>query len=79
MRKMETDTRPNLILENKEKKKVSGMHYLNWNSFGLNSWKWGTLRTIAKRVFEICSIDNFLEEEREYIRIGFYYRSNYSL
>ena len=53
--------------------------YLNWNSFGPNSWKWGTLRTIVTRGFEICSTDTFLEEEIEYIRAVFYHQNNYPL
>ena len=36
MRKMETDTRPNLILENKEKKKVLDMHNI-WIGTHLDS------------------------------------------
>ena len=61
------------------RKKISTNIYLNWNSFGPNSWKWGTLRTVATRAFEICSIDKFLEEEIEYIRAVFYHQNNYPL
>ena len=45
--------------------------YVNWNSFQPNSWKWGTLRTLVTRPFEICSTDTFLEEEIEYFRAVF--------
>ena len=48
--------------------------YLNWNSFGPNSWKWSTLITIVTRAFEICSTDKFLEEEIEYITTVFYHQ-----
>ena len=61
------------------RKKTSTDIYLNWNSFRPNSWKWGTLKTIVTRAFEICSIDNSLEEEIEYIRAAFYHQNNYRL
>ena len=61
------------------RKKTNSNINLNWNSFGPNSWNWGTLRTIANRPFEICSTDNFLEEEIEHIRAVFYHQNNYPL
>ena len=45
----------------------------------LESRKWGTLRTISTRAFEICSTDKFLEEEKEYIKTVFYHQENYPL
>ena len=59
------------------RKKTNTNIYLNWNSFGPNSWKWGTLRTTVTRAFEICSTDKFLEEEVEHIRAVFYHQNNY--
>ena len=59
------------------RKKSNTDVYLNWNSFGLNSWNWGTLKTILTRAFEICSTNKFLEEEIEYIRAVLYYQNNY--
>ena len=61
------------------KKKTSTHIYVNWNSFEPNSWKWGTLRTLVTRPFEICSTDKFLEEEIEYVRAVFYHQNNYPL
>ena len=59
------------------RKKSNTDVYLNWNSFGLNSWNWGTLKTILTRAFEICSTNTFLEEEIEYIRAVLYHQNNY--
>ena len=61
------------------RKKTNSNINLNWNSFGPNSWNCGTLRTIVNRAFEICSTDNFLEEEIEHIRAVFYHQNNYPL
>ena len=60
-------------------KKANTNVCLNWNSFGLNSWIWGTLRTIATRTFKICSTDKFLGEEIKHNRAVFYHQNNYSL
>lgn len=44
-----------------QREKIHTDPYLNWNSFGLRTRKWGTLKIIVKRAFEICPSDNFLE------------------
>ena len=31
--------------------------YINWKSFTLNNWKWGTVKTLVTRAFDICSTD----------------------
>ena len=31
--------------------------YINWKSFALNNWKWGTVKTLVTRAFDICSTD----------------------
>ena len=61
------------------RKKTNTDTYMSWNLLGPNSWKWGTLRTIVTRVFEICSTNKFLEEEKECIRVVFYHRNSYPL
>ena len=45
----------------------------------MNSWKWGIIRTIVARAFEIWSTDKFLEEEIEYVRAVFYHQNIYHL
>ena len=42
--------------------KTNNNIYLKWKSIGTNSWKWGTLRTINTRAFEISSTNKFLQE-----------------
>ena len=61
------------------RKKTNTYIYVNRNSFEPNSWKWGTLRTLVTRPFEICSTDKFLEEEIEYVRAVFYHQNIYPL
>ena len=41
--------------------------YINWKSFSPNNWKWGTLKTLVTRAFDICSTDEYLKEELERI------------
>ena len=31
--------------------------YINWKSFALNNWKWGTVKTLVTKAFDICSTD----------------------
>ena len=53
--------------------------YINWKSFAPNNWKWGTLKTLVTRAFDICSTDEYLKEELENIRKVFHDRNNYLL
>lgn len=53
--------------------------YLNWNSFGPNSWKWVTVRTTFTRKFQICLTNKFLKEGIKYAMVVFYYQINYPL
>ena len=61
------------------RKKTNANIYLNWNSFGPNSWERGTLRANVTKSFEVCSTDKFLEEEIQYIRATFYHQNNYPI
>ena len=47
--------------------------------FGSNNWKYGTLRPIVTRVFEIRSTNKCLEEQIEYIKVLFNHQNNYPL
>ena len=53
--------------------------YINWKSFAPNNWKWGTLKTLVTRAFDICSTGEYLKEELGHIRTVFHYRNNYPL
>ena len=52
---------------------------LNWKSFAPNNWKWGTLKTLVTRSFDICSTDEYLKEELEHIQRFSHHRNNYPL
>ena len=41
--------------------------YLNWESFAPNKWKWGTLKTLTKRAYHVCSSQELLQKELNYI------------
>ena len=53
--------------------------YINWKFFAPNNWKWGTLKNLVTRAFDICSTDEYLKEELEHIRKVFHHRNNYPL
>ena len=50
--------------------------YINWKSFAPNNWKWGTLKTLVARAFDICATDEYLKEELEFIRTVFHHGNN---
>ena len=61
--------RNNSLISTKVYRKNTNMDiYINWKSFALNNWKWGTLKTLVTRAFDICSTDEYLKEELEHIR-----------
>ena len=41
--------------------------YLNWESFAPNKWKWGALKTLTKRAYHVCSSQELLQKELNYI------------
>ena len=53
--------------------------YINWKSFAPNYWKWGTLKTLVIRAFDVCSTEEYLKEELEHMRTVFHHRNNYPL
>ena len=40
--------------------------YINWKWFAPNDWKWGTLKTLVTRAFDIFSTDECLKEDTEF-------------
>ena len=36
--------------------------YLNWVFFAPSKWKWGTLKTLTKRAYDICSNQELLQK-----------------
>ena len=64
--------RKNKIIETTVYRKPTNSDiYLNWNSFSTKSWKQGTLRTIIKLAYVICSIKDFLQKELHHISFVF--------
>ena len=51
--------------------------YLNWNLFSSKSWKRGTLRTIIKRAYAICSTKDLLQKELDNILFVFQNYTNF--
>ena len=41
--------------------------YLHWRSFDPMSWKKGTLRTLIRQAYTVCSNDNLFQEELHHI------------
>ena len=50
--------------------------YLNWNTFAPATWKRGTLKTLAERVYVICSRDHLLERELKHLEKVFHEKNN---
>ena len=51
--------------------------YLNWESFAPDKWKWGTLKTLTKRAYDVCSNQELLQKESNYIEKVFRVNNNY--
>ena len=51
--------------------------YLNWNLFSPKSWKRGTLRTVNKRAYVICSTTDLLRKELDHILFVFRKYNNF--
>ena len=51
--------------------------YLNWKSFSPCSWKRGTLKTITRRAYLVCSTPDYLQEELDHMAYVFEKFNNY--
>ena len=51
--------------------------YLNWNAFALDTWKRGTLKTLAERAYIMCSTNELLQMELKYLEKVFHDTNNY--
>ena len=58
------------------RKFTNNVIYLNWNTFGTDTWKRGTLKTIAEQVY-LCSTEDFLDKELKYLEKVFHENNNY--
>ena len=50
---------------------------MNWESFAPDKWKWEALKTPTKRVYDVCSNQELLEIELNYIENVFRANNNY--
>ena len=44
--------------------------YFNWESFAPNKWKWGTLKTLTKRAYNVCSTQKELNYTEKVFRVS---------
>ena len=51
--------------------------YLNCESFAPDKWKWGTLKTLTKRAYDVFSNQELLQKELNYIEKVFGTNNNY--
>ena len=51
--------------------------YLNWTSHAPNKWKMGTLRTLVRRAYDICSTNEHLQNELSHINKVFHEQNQY--
>ena len=53
--------------------------YTNWKSFTPINWRWGTLKTLVRRAFDVCSSDYYLDCELQHLKKVFYKQNDYPL
>ena len=53
--------------------------YTNWKSFTPINWRWGTLKTLVTRAFDVCSSDYYLDCELQHLKKVFYKQNDYPL
>ena len=59
------------------RKKTNTDLYINWKSFSPNNWKWGTIKTLFSRGYDICSTEKYLKEELNHIETVFKHQNSY--
>ena len=53
--------------------------YTNWKSFAPRNWRWGTLKTLVRRAFDVCSSDYYLACELPHLKKVFHKQNDYPL
>ena len=53
------------------RKKTDTNIYMNWNSFAPKAWKVGTLKSLLRRAYTICSNDSFVSQEISFLKTVF--------
>ena len=59
------------------RKKTNTDLNISWKSFSPNKWKWGTLKTLVSRTYDICSTEKYLIEELNHIETVFKHQNHY--
>ena len=59
------------------RKSTSNDIYLE--SFAPDKWKWGTLKTLTKRTYDVCSTQELLQKELNYIEKVLHLNNNYPI
>ena len=53
--------------------------YINWKSFAANNLKWGTLKTLVRRAYDVCSSDYYLGFELQQLKKVFHEQNDYPM
>ena len=53
--------------------------YINWKSFAPNNWKWGTLKSLVIRAYDVCSKDYYLGCELQHLKRVFQEQNDYPI
>ena len=67
----------NLIVTTIFRKPTNNDIYLNGNAFAPDTWKRGTLKTLAERTYRACSTNELLQKELKYLVKVFHGTNNY--
>ena len=46
--------------------------FISWKSFAANNVKWGTLKTLVRRAYDVCSSDHYLGFELQQLKKVFH-------
>ena len=52
---------------------------INWKSLAPNNWKWGTLKTLVRRAYDVCSSDYYLDCKLQHLKKVFYEQNDYPI
>ena len=52
------------------RKSTNDVIYFNWESFAPNKWKWGTLKTLTKRAYNVWSTQKELNYIEKVFRVN---------
>ena len=65
------------ILTSVYRKKTNSDLYIHWESFAPSNWKTGTIRTLVRRAYNVCSNQCLLDQEIEHLTTVFQEKNGY--